>query len=245
MVKSNWLWCIVLFTPIMLAQTDHVHNHGSFKLDKAPIDVSDYASLQRGARLYMDNCSGCHSLKYTRYDAMAKGIEITDEEGKVLDTLVKQDLMFVGDSITSPIYTAMTPQDAENWFGIVPPDLTLVARYRGVDWLYTYLRSYYADPKRPWGVNNLVYPDVAMPHILLNLQGEQILTDSGLKLVKQGTMSVEEYDRAVADLVNFLSFVSEPEQLLRRKIGAWVLVFLGIFLVFSYLLKREYWKDVH
>lgn len=212
---------------------------------KAPIDVTDYASLQRGARLFMNECSGCHSLKYTRYDALAKGIQITDESGKILDKLVKEDLMFVGDSLSDPIETAMRSKDAANWFGMAPPDLTLEARYRGPDWIYAYLRSFYLDPKRPWGVNNLVFPDVAMPHALLELQGEQVLTPEGLKLVRAGSMTPEEYDAAVADLVNFLCYISEPVQTLRREIGAWVLVFLGVFVVFSYLLKREYWKNVH
>ena len=238
-MRAPWLLILMLYAPLSWG-TEMVQ-----QLDKAPIDLSDYASLQRGARLYMNECSGCHSLKYTRYDSLAKGIEITDEDGKVLDAIVKDNLIFTGVPLTSPIYTALQPQEGESWFGVAPPDLTLVARYRGVDWLYTYLRSFYADPKRPWGVNNLVYPDVAMPHVLLNLQGEQVLTDNGLKLVKPGKLSVSAYDTAVADLVNFLSFVAEPVQLERRKIGAWVLVFLGIFLVFSYLLKKEYWKDVH
>jgi ubiquinol-cytochrome c reductase cytochrome c1 subunit len=177
--------------------TEHMHG-AVVKLDKAPIDLTDYASLQRGARLYMNECSGCHSLKFTRYDSLAKGIQITDEDGKVLDQLVKEDLMFVGDSLTDPILSAMHTADGEKWFGIAPPDLTLVARYRGVDWLYTYLRTFYVDPSRPWGVNNLVYPSVAMPHVLVNLQGEQTLTPAGLKITKQGTMTSEEYDRACA-----------------------------------------------
>jgi len=235
----RWLLILVLFTPLSGAE------EAIIKLDKAPIDLSDYASLQRGARIFMNECSACHSLKYTRYDSLARGIKITDEEGKVLESLVKKNLIFTGDPITSPIYSPMRTEDGAKWFGIAPPDLTLVARYRGVDWIYTYLRSFYLDPNRQWGVNNLVYPDVAMPHVLINLQGEQQLVDGSLKLVKKGKLSVVEYDRAMADLVNFLSFVSEPVQLERRKIGAWVLVFLGIFLVFSYLLKKEYWKDVH
>ncbi len=214
-------------------------------LPKAPIDVTDYASLQRGAKLFMNECSGCHSLKYTRYDAMAKGIQITDESGKVLEQIVKDNLMFTGKTLSAPIVTAMSPVDAENWFGIVPPDLTLEARYRGADWLYAYLRSFYVDSSRPWGVNNTVMPSVAMPHVLLNLQGEQILTPEGLKLIVPGSMTPQEYDTAVADLVNFLCYISEPVQSQRREIGAWVLVFLGIFVVFGYLLKREYWKDVH
>lgn len=242
----NWLLIFIALSMASLVTAEEMqHNHGAMKLDKAPIDLSDYASLQRGARLFMNECSGCHSLKYMRYDSLARGLEITSDDGKILDKVVKENLMFVGDTLAAPINTAMPSKDAENWFGIAPPDLSLVARNRGVDWIYTYLRSFYVDPKRPWGVNNLVYPDVAMPHVLLNLQGEQQLTHTGLKLVKAGTMTAAEYDTAVADLVNFLSFVGEPVQLVRRKIGAWVLVFLGIFLVFSYLLKREYWKDVH
>jgi ubiquinol-cytochrome c reductase cytochrome c1 subunit len=238
-MRNCLLILLLCFTPLVMAESSKI------ELQKAPIDISDSASLQRGAKLFMNECSGCHSLKYTRYDSLAKGIQITDEEGKVLEKIVKDNLMFVGDSISSPINSAMASKDAESWFGVAPPDLSLEARYRGVDWLYTYLRSFYVDPKRPWGVNNLVYPDVAMPHVLLNLQGEQVLTDNGLKLVNKGSLTPEQYDLAVADLVNFLSFVSEPVQLERRKIGVWVLVFLGIFLVFSYLLKREYWKDVH
>lgn len=219
-------------------------NEGGMDL-KAPLDITDYASLQRGARLFMNECSGCHSLKYTRYDSLAKGIQITDESGKVLDQIVKDNLMFVGDSLTSPIETAMRSKDAANWFGMAPPDLTLEARYRGPDWIYNYLLSFYVDPSRPWGVNNLVFPEVAMPHVLLELQGEQVKTKDGLKLVTQGSMTPEQYQAAVADLVNFLYFVSEPNQSERHRIGGWVLVFLGIFVVFSYLLKREYWKDVH
>lgn len=213
-------------------------------LDKAPLDISDYASLQRGAQLFMNECAGCHSLQYMRYDSLAKGIEITDENGKVLEQVVKDNLIFTGAAMSDPIKSAMRPVDGATWFGIAAPDLTLEARYRGVDWLYTYLRSFYVDPTRPWGVNNLVYPDVAMPHVLLNLQGEQVLTDTGLAIAKQGTMSEAEFDSAMADLVNFLSYVAEPVQLERRRMGVWVLVFLGIFLIFSYLLKREYWKNV-
>ncbi len=239
-MKHNFL-AILIF---LLCLTSHV-SADEVKLDQAPVDVTDYASIQRGARLFMNVCSGCHSLKYTRYDALAAGIQITDESGKVLDQVVKDDLMFVGDSLSAPILTALRKEDAVSWFGTAPPDLTLEARYRGADWIYTFLRSFYTDPTRPWGVNNLVYPDVAMPHVLLNFQGEQILTDQGFKIVKLGSMTEDQYDAAVADLVNFLCYVGEPAQTLRREIGAWVLVFLGIFAVFCYLLKREFWKDVH
>jgi len=243
---------------------------------KAPGDITDQASLQRGAQLYINNCLGCHGLKYERYDSIAQGIGITDEAGNVLDKVVKDNLLFTGDKITDPIVTAMATTDAEKWFGTAPPDLTLVARVRGKDWLYTYLKSFYHDPSKPWGTNNLVFPDVAMPHVLVSLQGIQepryvkasvagsgsgasaagSVAEAGggttekaviqsLELVIPGTMTLEQYDHAVADLVNFLSYVAEPVQVKRQHTGALVLVFLGIFLVFSYLLKREYWKDVH
>lgn len=253
-------------------------------LQKAPIDITDPASLQRGAQLYFNYCLGCHNLQYERYNSLAQGIGITDEAGNVLETVVKENLLFTGEKITAPIVSAMRAEDAAKWFGMAPPDLTLVARVRGTDWLYTYLKSFYHDPEKPWGVNNLVFPDVAMPHVLVSLQGVQepkyavthhsdsAAIDSvasagataspddeaetahngtepgqvlvALELAAPGTMAPAEYDAAVIDLVNFLSYVAEPVQLTRRHIGILVMVFLGIFLVFSYLLKREYWKDV-
>lgn len=231
------------------------------KLDKAPIDSSDYASLQRGAKEFINSCQGCHSLKYTRYKSLAEGIGITDEEGAVLADVVKANLLFSTDKITDPVLSAMPAQDAESWFGKAPPDLSLVSRSRGVDWLYTYMRSFYKDLSKPWGVNNLVFPDVAMPHVLLNLQGvqepiyqeQEVVVDGekiikkevvGLKLAKLGTLNPAEYDKLVADLVNFLSYVGEPVKLERERIGVFVLGFLFIFLIFAYLLKREFWKDI-
>lgn len=231
------------------------------ELDKAPINLKDFASMQRGAKVYVNNCQGCHSLKYARYKSLAEGIGITDEEGNVLDSVVKANLMFVGDKITSPMLTAIPEKDAEAWFGKVPPDLSLVARSRGVDWLYTYMRSFYRDDSKTWGVNNLVFPDVGMPHVLANLQGvqepvfkevevevdgEKVIKQEvvGLKLAKQGMLKPAEYDSLVADLVNFLSYVGEPVKLERERIGVFVLAFLAILLIFAYLLKREYWKDI-
>lgn len=243
--RATVLGCIFFSGLISAADNPMTPLHEPLiKMQKAPLDPTDYASMQRGARLFMDVCSGCHSLKYERFDSLAKGIQITDENGKVLEELLKSDLIFTGGSIYSQIDTAMRPADAEKWFGIAPPDLTLEVRYRGADWVYNYLKTFYKDPTRPWGVNNLVYPSVAMPHAMLNLQGEQVLTPNGLELKVPGTMTPQEYDRAVADLVNFLAYVAEPNQVERRRIGIWVLVFLSIFVVFSYLLKREYWKDV-
>ena len=221
----------------------------AYKLDKAPIDPTDQASLQRGLQIYVNNCQGCHGLKFSRLTTIAKGIGITDETGNILEQIVKDNLLFVGDKITDPMYAAMPETLAANWFGKVPPDLSLVARARGVDWLYTYLRTFYKDPSKAWGVNNLVFPDVAMPHVLIGWQGIQERVDfaghSEVKLVVAGSLTVEKYNQTISDLVNFLDYVGEPHKEQRKKIGLWVVVFLSVFLVFSYLLKREYWKDIH
>lgn len=239
------------------------YGQGAHPLDKVNNNLCDKASLQRGARLYVNYCGGCHSLKYTRFETIAKDIGMVDKHGKVLEKLVEKNLNFVSDKITDSYEIAMPKQEAVKWFGIAPPDLTLVTRSRGKDWLYTYLRTFYADPKRTWGVNNLVFPDVGMPHMLQGLQGTQVPTyktvtlmdDTGqpyqkevidhLVLKTPGSMTVEQYDQAVTDLVNFLEYVGEPHKLERQRLGVWVLLFLVLFTLFAYLLKREYWKDVH
>lgn len=209
-------------------------DEGTFALDKARIDPTDLPSLQRGAKIFMDYCSGCHSLKYIRYSTMAKDIGIVNSKGEVLDQAVKANLMFVGDKLVDTIQSAMTKEEGANWFGVAPPDLSLVTRSRGVDWLYTYLRSFYPDQKKPWGVNNRVFPDVAMPDVLFNVRARLLLEPEGQQKV----------DTYMLDLVNFLHYAGEPMKLVRQGMGKWVLLFLGIFFVFAYLLKREYWKDV-
>lgn len=236
----------------------------SVPLQKAPNNLSDKASLQRGAKLYMNYCLGCHSLQHVRYKGMAKDIGIVsqDETHQVLEELVQDNLNFVTDNVNHDIRSALPKKVAEQWFGVAPPDLTLITRVRGTDWVYTYLKSFYLDGSRPWGVNNLVFPDVGMPHILLPLQGAQVphyqvtqhkingevheqkVVDK-LELVSKGQMSDEEYDQAVTDLVNFLEYVGEPHKLERKRLGVWVMLFLFLFTLFAYLLKREYWKDVH
>jgi ubiquinol-cytochrome c reductase cytochrome c1 subunit len=211
----------------------------------------------------MNHCAGCHSLQYVRYKDMAKDIGIVDKKGIVLEKLVNSNLNFTSDKATDPILVATPKKESMKWFGVAPPDLSLAARVRGTDWLYTYLRSFYIDPKRPWGVNNVVFPDVGMPHILLTLQGTQVpvyktetLHDdegkpyekqiiSHLELKTPGTLTKDEYDKAMTDLVNFLDYVGEPHKLERQRLGVWVLLFLVVFTLFAYLLKREYWKDVH
>ncbi|WP_117235849.1 cytochrome c1 [Vibrio maerlii] len=221
-------------------------------LDKANNDISDQASLQNGAKLFMNYCFGCHSTQYQRYERVANDLGIP------LD-LLKENLMFdpeakVGDLMENSIPDA----SAAKWFGATPPDLTLVARVRGTDWLYTYLRSFYEDPSRPFGVNNIVFPSVGMPHVLEELQGipkpvygtkvvdgEEQQVVVGVESDGTGELSSGEYDQAVRDLVNFLEYSGDPVQLERKTMGWWVMAFLVIFSIVVYLLKKEYWRDVH
>jgi ubiquinol-cytochrome c reductase cytochrome c1 subunit len=225
------------------------------KLDRAPIDEHDVPSLQRGARHFVNYCLNCHSANYMRYNRL-QDIGLTEQQ--ILDNLV-----FTGVKVGDLMKTAMDSKDAKEWFGAAPPDLTVSARARashagsGPDWLYTYLRSFYRDASRPSGWNNTVYPNVAMPHVLWELQGEQILktaTVQGpgkpvdvpkLELARKGTLTPPEYDRMVADLVNYLHYMAEPARAGRKLIGIYVLAFLAFMWALAYLLKKEFWKDVH
>jgi ubiquinol-cytochrome c reductase cytochrome c1 subunit len=225
---------------------------GAVHLDEANVDVSDQESLQRGARLFVNYCLSCHSAKFQRYNRMARDLGLSEEE-------VKQNLMFTTDKIGETMNIAMPSEQSEKWFGTAPPDLSVITRARGVDWVYTYLRSFYLDEKRPFGVNNLVFKDVGMPHIFWKQQGVQkavFKTEKDadgnehevfdkFELVEAGTMSPDEFDGAMRDLTAFMSYVGEPVQVERRRLGVWVLLFLAFFFVISYLLKKEYWKDVH
>lgn len=214
-------------------------------LQEADVDVSDKASLLRGAKHFVTYCLGCHSMKHMRYLRIALDTHADEKE-------VLADIAPYGASIYDQLHSAMNKHDAEKWFGTQPPDLSLIARSRGADWLYSYLKSYYTDEKRPFGVNNLVFEDTAMPNPLWQLQGEQHATVRktiygdrvDLSLEKEGTLSEKEFDQLVNDLVTFLVYVGEPEQLERQSMGKYVLGFLFIFLVLAYLLKKEYWKDV-
>ena len=220
---------------------------GGAHLDDADIDVSDQESLQRGARIFVNYCLSCHSAQYQRYNRTARDLGLTEDE-------VKENLMFTTDKIGDTMTIAMKPVDAAAWFGVAPPDLSVIARARGVDWLYTYLRSFYIDEARPFGVNNIVFPDVGMPHVLWELQGMQkavFAEEDGQKVfnkfeqVTPGTMSAAGFDGAMLDLTAFLSYIGEPIQTERKRIGMWVLSFIAVFFVLAYLLKKEYWKDVH
>lgn len=237
---------LFLLVPALWASEDHIH------LDKADINLRDQGALQRGAKHFFGYCSGCHSLKYARYERIGKDIGMTPEE-------VKKSLLPPGAKIVDLVTNAMLPEDGEKWFGTPVPDLTLVARLRGEDWIYSFLRSFYQDPKRPMGVNNLVFPEVAMPFVLADLQGLQKAIyheskdDTGhtakafekFEKVAPGTLTVEQYDQMARDIVTFLAYVGEPIKLERQALGLNVLIFLLVFSILAYFLKKEYWKDVH
>lgn len=217
---------------------------------EADIDLGDTHSLQRGARTFVNYCLSCHSASFMRYSRIAKDLEIPEE-------LVKNNLMFTTDKIGDTLDVAMPRADAENWFlGVAPPDLSVIARARGANWLYTFLSTFYLAPERPTGVNNLAFKDTAMPHVLWELQGWQepvLTTDQNgdesevidyLKLAQPGKLSAQEYRQTVRDLVAFLVYLAEPAALVRHRIGIGVLLFLVILLSLAYALKKEYWKDV-
>jgi ubiquinol-cytochrome c reductase cytochrome c1 subunit len=214
------------------------------KLQEADVDLTDNESLQRGAKHFVTYCLGCHSIKHIRYLRIA--IDFGVDNKKVLQE---------GAGIYDKLYTAMNAHDAEKWFGIQPPDLSLIARSRSPDWLYSYLKGFYIDPaKPPLGVNNVVFKDVGMPNVFWQLQGQQeavFKTVDGQKVIDRlvlrepGKLSEQEFDRLANDLVNFLVYVGEPVKLERERMGKYVLFFLFMFLAVAYLLKKEYWKDVH
>ncbi|HEY6642594.1 cytochrome c1 [Povalibacter sp.] len=221
-------------------------------LQAAHNDVSNVASLQRGARNYVNYCLGCHSAKYVRYNRLAKDLGLSEDQ-------VMRNLMFTGERPHDTMSVAMRPDDAAHWFGRTPPDLSLIARSRGADFLYTFLKSFYLDPTRPTGVNNTVLPGASMPHVLWELQGYQKAVYkgesdaehnavhkefAGFELVQKGSLTPQEYDLFVRDTVNFLDYIGEPMQLKRQSLGLKVLGFLAIFFLLAYFLKKEYWKDV-
>ena len=221
---------------------------GNLKQSGARLD--DRASLQRGAQLYMNYCSGCHSLKYLRYSRMAEDLGLTEEE-------VQANLNLTGAKFGETIGTAMTPEHAQQAFGKMPPDLSLIARVRGSDWIYTYLKSFYLDESRPVGWNNTLFPNVSMPNPLWQMQGLQHAVygkkDAAtgeapvekLVLKQAGTLEPEAFDRSVRDITAFLEYAGEPAAIKRQAIGVWVVLFLAAFTFLAYLLKLEYWRDVH
>ena len=224
----------------------------SSKLSHMKVDLSNQQSLQRGAKIFINYCLSCHSAAYMRYNRMGQDLSISDD-------VLKENLMFGAEKVGDVMSISMRQEDSVNYFGVIPPDLSVIARSRGADWLYTYFKTFYKDDSRPFGVNNLVYKDTAMPHVLWELQGEQHLVSKEsiaavyydpsysdfLELVSPGKLTEKEYDRTVRDLVNYLVYMGEPIKLKRTKIGVWVMFYLFVFLLIAYMLKKEYWKDIH
>lgn len=219
------------------------------------VDLTDKTALQRGAKIYFEQCQGCHSIKYMRYSSLAEGIGFIPDKNNSIEKMIKELFMHSVNGINEngPILSSISKENGVKWFGKNPPDLSLISRYRGIDWLYTYMKSFYKDQTRPWGVNNLLFPDVGMPHILVKYQGVQILKDhSGkikdideiLELAENGELSKNEYNVMIKDLVTFLSYVGEPIQTERYDLGIKVLIFLIILSVLLFFLKKEYWKDI-
>ena len=209
----------------------------AYPLDRSPHESTDLVSLQSGARLFVNYCLGCHSAQYMRYNRLTE-IGLTEQQ-------IKDNLLFTGEKVGEMMQVPMGAQ-AKQWFGVAPPDLSVVARSRGADWLYTYLRTFYRDPNTATGWNNAVFENVAMPHVLWTLQGERGFDPHKNKFteISKGALSPVEYAMAVRDLVNFLVYVGEPAATKRKTIGIVVLFVLGILFVLTYLLKKEFWKDV-
>lgn len=205
---------------------------------QAPIDANDHASLQRGARTFINNCLNCHSANYMRYNRLMD-IGLTKDE-------IEDNLLFAGEKVGDTMQVAMDVEDAEKWFGVAPPDLTVEVRARGADWVYAYMRGFYKDETTPSGWNNVVFDKVAMPHVLYELQGEQVLNPKThqLELVKPGELSPSEYNAYVGDLTNFMAYMAEPGKEQRKTIGIWVLLFLAVLFVLMKKLKTAYWKDI-
>jgi len=224
---------------------------GEIEVQRAHADITDQESLRRGARDFMNYCSGCHSIAYLRYNQLAEDLKIPPKQ-------LASDLMFTSQNPFDGIVSAM-PADAATWFGKPPPDLSLVAREKGVDYIYSFLTGFYVDNTRPWGVNNLYLPGAAMPDVMASVQGLQQpvyksekdaggsdhMVLQGVDALTKGSLSPEEYDGFARDIANFLDYAGEPVKAKRQSLGVFVTLFLLVGFVFAYLLKKEYWKDVH
>lgn len=222
---------------------------GGGNLQQAGTDIGDRASLQRGAALYMNYCAGCHSLKYVRYARIAEDLGLSEDD-------VQQYLNFTGGKIGDHVISAMSPEMGLAAFGKAPPDLSVISRVRGPDWIYSYLTSFYLDESSPVGWNNTVFPNASMPNVLWELQGVQQpvfgkknaageIPVDGFTLSQPGSQSPEQFAQSARDITAFLEYAGEPAALKRESIGLWTLLFLGVLALLAWLLKNEYWKDVH
>jgi ubiquinol-cytochrome c reductase cytochrome c1 subunit len=230
-MKKLILVALFAALPALAAET-------GFRLDRSPHDPTDIVSLQAGARTYVNYCLGCHGMQYMRYNRL-QDLGLSEDQ-------IRDNLLFTAEKVGELMKTPLEPKMGKQWFGVPPPDLSVVARSRGADWLFTYLRTFYRDPKTVTGWNNAVFENVAMPHALWRLQGERGYDREkhAFTEISKGTLSPVEYDMAVRDLVNFLAYVGEPAAGKRKAIGIVVLFALGVLFIFAYLLKKEFWKDV-
>ncbi len=266
MSNSIRKWIFVLLVPALIfviLGSVGGSGHG-VPLQSANIDLNDKQSLQNGAKYYVNYCMGCHSLKFSRYNRMAEDMGLNEEHGFSVDdvaTLLKENMIFTydedgkQDKVGSLMKTAYSAKAATEAFGTSVPDLSLVGRSRGTDWIYSYLKGFYLDDSRPMGVNNTIFKDVGMPNVLWELQGSQEIEHAQgdahhgdtpkLTLTKPGKLSEGEFDQVVRDLTNFLTYVSEPAQLTRKTYGILTLLFLLLLFAVSYALSKEYWKDIH
>jgi ubiquinol-cytochrome c reductase cytochrome c1 subunit len=228
----------------LLAITTPASGAGGSALQHANVNIRDTVAIQRGARLFVNYCLSCHSASYMRYKRLATDLDLDEE-------LVMKNLVFADVKIGDTMETAMKAEDAKRWFGKAPPDLSVISRSRGTDWLYTYLLTFYQDESGGW--NNQTLPNASMPHVLWQLQGIQkpvYVTNNGheaidhLVLAEPGLQSPEEYEDSVRDLVTFLDYLGEPTKVKRKNIGVWVLLFLALFSLVAYALKAEYWRDI-
>ncbi|MCL5059469.1 MAG: cytochrome c1 [Candidatus Thermoplasmatota archaeon] len=237
---KNFLFLLAAAPVVAFASGASVH------LDKAPVNLADQESLQRGARMFVNYCLNCHSAGSMRYSRL-QDIGLTEDQ-------IKDNLMFAAEKPGETMKVGMTKADGKAWFGANPPDLSVIARSRGADWLYTYLRGFYRDDTTATGWNNTVFDKVGMPHVMWTLQGEMapVYRKDGehevierLELAKPGSVTLAEYDAMVGDLVNYLVWMGEPAQVQRKQLGLIVLIFLAVFFVVAYYLKKEFWKDIH
>ena len=225
------IFLCILFFPILAIAAE-----SGYPLDRSPHDPRDMVSVQAGARTFVNYCLGCHGAQYMRYSGLT-AIGLTEAQ-------IRDNLMFSAEKVGEPMRSNMGVKEGKQWFGVAPPDLSVIARSRGADWLYTYLRTFYRDPKTATGWNNAVFPNVGMPHALWMLQGDRALEKGRWKEVSKGALGPAEYDATVRDLVNFLVYVGEPHAASRTAIGVLTLFVLGVLFILAWLLKKEYWKDV-
>ena len=252
MNRSRTIAALLTSVLLVAGSSSWAAGNSAMELTAANNDVSDTASLQRGARNFMNYCSGCHSAKYVRFNRMGRDLGLTEEQ-------LIENLMFNAEVPHDTIQRTMSDEDAIRWFGKPPPDLSVTPRSRGIDYVFNFLQSFFIDPESPTGVDNVMLRGTSMPNVLWEIQGYQraIFTEHESKdgdgtemvferfeLVTEGSMSSEDFQTFVRDTVNFLDYMSEPAQLKRRAIGVWVLMFLVVFLILAVMLKKQIWKDV-